>query len=124
MSYLALRHVHVTLVVITALLFVGRFWLLTRGSVLPRWLKILPHVNDTFLLLSAIAMLVVANINPLVSGWLLAKIAGLFVYVGIGFACLKAPAGSSRQRRYFILSVAVFSYIVLVALTKRPMVFL
>jgi uncharacterized membrane protein SirB2 len=62
-SYLILKHIHITMaVVLSGLFFVLRGgWLLQSSPQLQaKWVKISPHVIDTLLLFSAIAMLVVS----------------------------------------------------------------
>ena len=78
MTYTALKHLHALTVVITLALFLLRgFWMLIDSPRLQaRWLKIVPHTNDTLLLAAAIVMLAVAGLNPLEQPWLLAKIIG------------------------------------------------
>jgi uncharacterized membrane protein SirB2 len=60
------------------------------------------------------------NLNPMQHAWLLAKFAGLFAYIGFGMVAMRF--GRSREIRIvaFIGAVAVFAYIVGVALTKSP----
>ncbi len=93
-----------------------------RASVMlrQRWVKALPHVNDTVLLTSAIALAVLINRNPVEEPWLAAKISGLIVYIGLGMMAFRF--GRTRQVRLvsWVLAQVVFLYIVLVALTKHP----
>ncbi len=85
-----------------------------------RWVKILPHVNDTILLSSAIALAVLTHRNPVDEPWLTAKIAGLIIYIVLGMMAFRF--GKTRQVRLinWVLAQIVFLYIVLVALTKHP----
>lgn len=88
-----------------------------------RWVKIVPHVNDTVLLLSAVALAVLTHRNPFVEAWLAAKIIGLLLYIMLGFIAFRL--GRTRQARVgaWILAQIVFVYIVSVALTKNPLLF-
>lgn len=94
-----------------------------RGSVrLQRaWVKVLPHVIDTVLLASAVALALMSQQYPLVNGWLTAKIVGLLFYIGLGTIALKR--GKTRQTRVaaWLAAQVVFFYIVAVALTRRPL---
>lgn len=122
MSYLDLKAIHVTCVVVSyALFFLRGVWMM-RGSPLlaQRWVRIVPHVNDTVLLASAIAMLVAIGLNPFSIGWLTAKLTGLAAYIGLGMVALRR--GRTRRTRVaaWIAAQAVFFYIVVVALTKNP----
>lgn len=124
-DYLVLKYLHVTCVVISYTLFVLRgVWMLNISPWLQhRWVKIAPHVNDTILLLSAITLAVVTHRNPFVETWLAAKIAGLLVYIMLGFIAFRL--GKTRRARVtaWILAQIVFAYIVSVALTKNPLLF-
>lgn len=61
MSYLALKHLHTTTVLITIVLFAIRgVWMLIDSPLRRRrWVRIAPHIIDTLLLLSAIGMIVI-----------------------------------------------------------------
>ena len=121
MDYTALKHLHMLTVVITLPLFLLRgFWMLADSPRLQaRWLKIAPHVNDTLLLAAAIAMLVVAELNPLDQPWLLAKIIGLLAYIGLGTVALKRGRTKAIRVKALIAALGVFAYIVAVAVTKQ-----
>jgi uncharacterized membrane protein SirB2 len=122
MSYAALKMIHVTSVVVSYLLFSLRSMWMMRGSAVlqHRWVKITPHVVDTILLLSAITLAVRIQQDPIHDPWLSAKVAGLLVYIGLGMTALRL--GKSRKTRIsaWIGAQAAFLYIVLVALTKNP----
>lgn len=122
MDYLALKYMHVASVILSYALFLFRgIWMLQGSAVLQqRWVKILPHVNDTILLSSAIALAVLTHRNPVDEPWLTAKIAGLIIYIVLGMMAFRF--GKTRQVRLinWVLAQIVFLYIVLVALTKHP----
>ena len=82
-SYLILKHIHITAVVLSGLFFLLRGgWLLQHSPQLKaKWVKISPHVIDTILLFSAIAMLVVSGQFP---AWVHVKMTLLLVYIGLG----------------------------------------
>ncbi len=112
---------HVTCVVISGSLFVVRF---ARLSLYPdrplaKALKVLPHVNDTVLLASAIGMLGLIGLNPFTTPWLMAKIVSLLVYIVLGTICMRSLPGSRRQAVSFVAAISVFAYIVLVGLSKQ-----
>jgi len=86
--------------------------------------KILPHVNDTLLLLAAVGLLVVYQWNPIEIPWLLAKLVALVVYIGLGMMAFKFGKTLTQQRMYFFLAIIVFVYIMKTAITKQAMWFL
>lgn len=121
MDYTTLKHLHALTVVITLALFLLRsFWMLADSPRLyARWLKIAPHTNDTLLLATAIAMLVVAELNPLEQPWILAKIIGLLAYIGLGTVALKRGSTKAIRVKALIAALGVFAYIIAVAVTKQ-----
>jgi uncharacterized membrane protein SirB2 len=125
MGYATLKMIHITSVAISYLLFSLRgVWMMRESTALQqRWVKITPHVVDTVLLTSAIALAVLIHQDPINNSWLSAKIAGLMLYIGLGMMALKY--GKTRKARIsaWIAAQAVFLYIVLVALTKSPTLF-
>jgi uncharacterized membrane protein SirB2 len=125
MSYLALKHLHVTCVVLSGLGFGLRGWWMLRESPLRqhRLARILPHVVDTLLLGSALTLAWWSGQYPFAQGWLTAKLFGLLAYILLGSMALKR--GKTRQSRagYFGLALLAYAYIVSVALTRNPLPF-
>ncbi|MDL1865697.1 regulator SirB [Betaproteobacteria bacterium PRO4] len=123
-DYFILKYLHVSCVAISYTLFVLRgTWMLTTSPRLQqRWVKVVPHVNDTVLLLSAITLAVLTHRNPLVETWLAAKIVGLLVYILLGFVAFRLGKTRRAKVTAWILAQIVFAYIVAVALTKNPFV--
>ena len=123
MDYLTLKHVHVAAVATSyALFFVRGIWMMRAPKMLQRrWVRIVPHVIDTVLLASAIALAVMLRQYPFAAGWVTAKVTGLVVYILLGTIALKR--GRTKQVRIgaWIAAQIVFLYIVSVALTKSPL---
>lgn len=122
MSYAILKMIHITSVIVSYLFFFLRgIWLIQDSQNLhQRWVKILPHIIDTILLTSAIALAIIIQQNPLSDSWLTAKVIGLLFYISLGMVALRF--GKTRQIKIlaWIAAQCVFAYIVLVALTKNP----
>lgn len=125
MSYIALKHIHLTCVLLTFILFSVRgFWMLTGSSKLQlKWVKVAPHIIDTCLLISAISLAMVLQLSPFAHDWLLAKIVGLVVYILLGTIALKRGKTKSVRTTAFVLALLTFVYIVKVALTKSIAIF-
>ena len=123
MSYVALKMIHVTCVVLSYLLFTLRGVWMTQSSDLlqRRWVRIIPHVIDTVLLTSAIGLAVTLHQSPMKDPWLGAKVAGLVLYIGLGMIALKHGKTHKIKVSALIAAHIVFFYIVLVALTKSPL---
>ena len=121
MSYLALKHLHITCALLTFLSFSLRgYWMLANSHLLQHKLvRILPHIIDTLLLGSAIALTVTIQQYPMQDTWLTAKLAALIVYILFGTIALKR--GKTKQIRAFFLamSLAVIGYIFWVARTHQ-----
>lgn len=126
MSYLFLKHLHVTAVLVSGTGFFLRGLLMLGDSPLlaRRWLKVLPHVVDTVLLGSAIAMAILSEQYPFAQGWLTAKFFGLLAYILLGMVALKRGRTKSMRAGFFMAALLAFAYIVTVALTRHPLGFL
>ncbi len=120
--YLLLKHAHMTCAALSILLFSVRgYWMLTASNQLTqRWVRILPHIIDTLLLTSAIALTVVLAQYPLQQSWLTAKVVALLAYILFGTIALKR--GKTRTIRITALLLAWLSvgYIVWVARSHYP----
>lgn len=120
-TYQLLKHVHLTTVAITLVLFVLRgVWMMLDSPMLQRrWVKVVPHVNDTVLLVSALWMAVAVWRYPMVfHGWITAKIVALIVYILLGTVALKRGRTKTVRGAAFIGGLVVFAYIVHTAYTK------
>lgn len=120
--YLALKHFHITCVVLSGAGFALRGAWALAGSPLARarLTRVLPHVVDSCLLLSAIGLAWMAGQYPFVHGWLTAKIVGLLAYIGLGMVALKPGRAMALRAGAFVAALATFSWIVSVALSKNP----
>jgi uncharacterized membrane protein SirB2 len=118
-----LKQIHVTCVVLTFALFSLRAgWMLWRPEMLRRsWVRILPHLIDTLLLLSALALAYRIGQYPFVHGWLTAKVVGLLCYIGFGTVALKRGKTVGIRGLALVGAYLSFFYIVAVALTHQPL---
>lgn len=128
MSYATLKLIHISAVAASFCGFSARGLGALRGA---RWVRhrltrVLVHLVDTVLLLSAIGMLVILHLSPWALPWLRAKILGLVVYVALGTLALRprrsrgAGRPAALRLAFWIGALATFGYIVSVALTKSP----
>jgi uncharacterized membrane protein SirB2 len=121
--YETLKWVHIGCVIATGSGFLARGALMLAGSPLleARFARVVPHVIDTALLASAIAMAVFAHLSPLAHPWLAAKVVALLVYIMLGSLALRR--GRTRVARFIAFAGAAltFAYIVGVALTRDPL---
>jgi len=122
--YLALKHLHLTFEALSLLAFFVRgIWLFMNSAMLSKkWVKILPHIISTILLVSGIVLAVHLSMSPGSQPWLLAKIIGLIIYIVLGVAAFKVPNPTARKLLW-VSALIVFAYIVSVAISKNPLGF-
>ncbi len=122
-EYATLKLIHVTCVVASYTLFFVRGVSMLRDSPLLRapWIRVAPHVIDTVLLGSAIALAVMLRQYPLAVGWLTAKLLALLCYIGLGMIALRFGRTRAGRLLAWLAAQCVFFYIVAVALTRNPL---
>jgi uncharacterized membrane protein SirB2 len=122
----ALKTLHISCVFLSGSGFLLRTVWMWRDSpwLQARVTRILPHVVDSLLLISAILLTLRIQQYPLIHGWLTAKVAALLVYIVLGNIALKR--GRTRRARMVaaLAAMSVFGYIVAVALAHSPLPFL
>ena len=123
MTYFALKHIHVTFAALSGLLFLLRgLWMLSGSAQLQRrWVKVVPHIVDTLLLVSAIGLAVWSSQYPGQQSWLTAKVIALVGYIVLGTSALKRGRTKQVRAAAFAGALACFAYIVAVAVTKNPL---
>lgn len=123
LTYLAWKTIHIYCAALSISGFLLRgYWMWVDSPLLRhRLTRVLPHINDTLLLLAAVVMAIQSRQYPLANDWLTAKLIALVAYVLLGAIALKY--GRSRRIRTAALigAVAVFGYIVAVALSRSPL---
>lgn len=122
MSYLALKYLHVSCVVLSGFGFCLRGWWMFNESpqLKARLTRILPHVLDSLLLGSALTMAYLSGQYPFAQGWLTAKFFGLLAYILFGAIALKRGKTKTIRLMFFALAVLAYGYIVSVALSRSP----
>ncbi len=124
MSYLLVKHAHLGFVLLSLGLFVFRLGLSVRQSAYlqRRWLRILPHVNDTLLLLCGLWLASQIRQYPFVnSPWLTAKLLALLLYIALGTLAIKRAPSPGLRLLFGLLALLVFAYMLAVAITKSPL---
>ena len=118
--YLILKHAHITFAVISFLGFSLRgYWMVMESALLQtKAAKILSHLNDTLLLGTAIALVVMTRQYPIVVGWVTLKILLLILYIVFGTFALKRGRNKALRIKSLMASVVVVPGIFLVAMTK------
>ena len=121
--YMMAKHLHMTAIGLSILLFVFRFiWSQFDASVLSKkWVKILPHIVDTVLLASAIWLCVILSQYPFVNAWLTFKVVGVVLYIVFGLFALKKAKTTMGKWSFFVAALAVLMATAMVAVTKQPL---
>ena len=123
-GYIILKFIHLATAFISIAGFIIRgIWMIQASAILQRrWMRIAPHINDTVLLVSAIALVMITLQYPGPTTWINAKIAALLLYIILGTVALKR--GKTKQIRIIsgMLALLTFAYIVMVAISKNPLI--
>lgn len=101
--YFAVKHLHLVAIALSVLLFVVRYGLMMANSSWSdkKFFKITPHVVDTVLLLSGVALMFITDFWPFTStgGWLTQKLSCVLAYIALGYFTLKV--GSNKVFKTF-----------------------
>ncbi len=120
--YDSLKYLHVIAVALSGTLFFIRgIWMLADSPWLNRlWVRVVPHVIDTILLLSAVALMLILQQYPFVHAWLTAKVMALLLYIGVGMIAIRHGKKKSVRAVAWITALLLFAYIVIVAWRHDP----
>lgn len=115
-----IKLIHVGTAFISISLFIVRgIWVLRDSPMMKKkWLKIVPHINDTILFTTAIILAITIHQYPFVDSWLTAKFSALIIYIILGMFALKRAKLKKNKVLFFILALMMFAYIVGVAVTR------
>lgn len=124
--YSPIKNLHLLTVAMTATLFLLRFFWLQTGSAMlnKRWVRIVPHVNDTLLLLSGGLLVAITHFYPLTPQgvWLTEKLFGVIIYIALGFIALgRRPRAQKARWIAFLVAAAMLVMIYHLAVTKMPL---
>ena len=95
----------------------GAAWVAGRPA------RTLPHVVDTVLLVSALTLVWMLRFTLDTAPWLVSKVIGLFVYVGLGVVAMRPHRPLRVRAAAWLAALLTAGWIVSVALTKSPMGF-
>ena len=85
-----------------------------------RLTRILPHVNDSVLFGAGLWLLFATAQYPTQQSWLAAKLVAIIIYILLGMLAFRSRGRTTRIAAFFT-ALAVFGYIVAVALTRTPL---
>ena len=124
--YFLIKHLHMTTAIVSIVFFMVRAWWSVRENALlqRRWVKILPHINDTLLLVLGVMLAIMLSMSPHQHPWLAAKLLGLIGYILLGTVAIKRGRMPLTRGLTAVAAVAVFFYVSGTAITKNPLFFL
>ena len=117
------KHLHMTLAVISIILFTLRFvWTIANSPRLQaKWIKITPHIIDTLLLTFGVVMAVQYSINPVEQLWLGEKLLAVAAYIFTGYFTLKLARNKPMQIIGYLGAMGWVMLIVRLAMTREPL---
>ena len=124
--YYLIKHLHMTTAIVSIAFFIVRAWWSVREVALlqRRWVRILPHINDTLLLVLGVMLTIMLSMSPHQHPWLAAKLLGLIVYILLGTVAIKRGRTPLTRGLTATAAIAVFLYVFGTAITKNPLFFL
>ncbi|MDN3488445.1 MULTISPECIES: SirB2 family protein [unclassified Pseudoalteromonas] len=122
MDYLALKHTHMVIALVSIILFYVRsFSRMGSGSLAKNKVVFIgSHSIDTLLIISAITLMAMAKINPLEQLWLLEKIVLVVVYIAVGIISAKQTSTLPKVI-FLVFNTAVILAIGFLATAKAPL---
>ncbi|GAA5096577.1 SirB2 family protein [Wohlfahrtiimonas larvae] len=119
--YTAMKHSHLMFVIITLCLLNFRFFWkqCVPNKPLHKIFRIIPHINDTLLLITGAMMAYTVKFIPFANAnWLGTKLILLLVYIGFGFMAIKSPSRSSKAWMGYVLSMLSVGFMIYLAIMK------
>ena len=115
--YLTIKSVHVWSVFISITLFAVRGGLMLADSRLLQSLvlRVVPHVVDTVLLVSALMLTTIIQQYPFVQGWLTVKVLALVAYIILGSIAIRRGRSKPIRLAALLAAMAIFGFIYSVA---------
>ena len=125
--YEGLKHFHLLTIALSATLLSVRFALLMANSPLreKKFLKIFPHINDSLLLGSGIALCLITGFIPFTEAapWLNSKLTCVLAYIALGFFALKLAKNNWLRVFAFFGALGWLMMAGKIAITKTPLLF-
>jgi len=120
--YLDIKHLHISLVTLSGVLFLLRGLLMLKSSkaLQMKTLRIAPHIIDTGLLIAGVSLAVMLGLKPSETPWIMAKLIALIVYIGLGTIAIKRGKNLAIRASAFVAALATFGYMIAVAVSKNP----
>jgi uncharacterized membrane protein SirB2 len=123
MSYLALKYIHIVFVAASfALFFIRGLWAMRAyPPAQETWVRVLPHVVDGVLVLSALGMLLGSSGGLWAGNWLAVKIGLVVLYAILSIIALRVLKSTMLRMLAWLLALAVFLFATSVAVLRNPL---
>jgi uncharacterized membrane protein SirB2 len=121
MNYLFLKYLHIVCVAASfALFFVRGLWIMKAyPSAQEPWIRALPHVIDSLLLLSAVGMLVTAQRIEW-APWMQVKLGLVVMYFGLAVVVFRAGTQRLHKTLAWLGGLLLFLYVTTIAVLQHP----
>lgn len=124
--YPLIKQLHLLTVAITITLFLLRFYWQRSGSAMltRRWVRILPHANDTLLLISGVILVMITHFYPFSpqGSWLTEKLLGVIIYIALASVALSRRPRTDRTRWIaFLVALIALVIVIKLAVSKMPL---
>ncbi|MGI9271694.1 MAG: SirB2 family protein [Woeseiaceae bacterium] len=118
-----MKNLHMTFAFLTICGFVIRgIWMMRSSPLLQHPIsRIAPHIIDTLFLVTGVAMVVQMRLAVMQNNWLLAKFAGLALYIVLGAIALRRGPTMRVRQLAFVAALLSFAYVVGAAINKSPL---
>jgi uncharacterized membrane protein SirB2 len=119
-----LKTLHVMFALLSVATFISRIFMENTHTEFfsQKWVKIAPHLISTLLLLTGFSLVFQGGWMAGNYAWIVAKIIALLAYIGLGLVAVKSQ-GTLRWQA-FAGALACYIYILAVAGSKNPLIFL
>ncbi|MBT1444656.1 SirB2 family protein [Shewanella sp. JM162201] len=122
--YPVVKHLHLTLIAVSVLFFTVRFILKLKGSAVldKKVMRIAPHIVDTLLLLSGLALAFIIKQYPFVDPWLTEKVLAVVAYILLGVMAMKSNRNIFFRVFAFLGAIAWVVYAAKIAMFKQAII--
>ncbi len=122
-SFSLIKALHIAAVLCSFGFFLlrARWAVVAPPALQQRWVRVLPHVIDTALLVLGLSLMTMLSAWPQHTPWLAAKLLALPLYIVLGSMAIKYGRTPAQKARCALLAALVFGYMFAVALSHRPL---
>lgn len=122
--YFALKYSHLVIIALSVLLFIVRFCLRMNKSKYfdNRWLKVLPHIVDTLLIATGVALIFITGFIPFTpeSVWMTEKLTCVLAYLALSYVALYYSQGTLFRLFAFFGALGWVYAAATLAMSKTP----